>query len=218
MVTETYNFISTEAWKVFVSTYDLTAVQQNQFQKYAQLLVQENEKYNITAITTPTEIVADHFYDSLALVKLHDMKTAKSIVDVGSGGGFPGIPMAIMCPDSLLHLVEVNLKKVHFLKLVAQELGLTNIMIHTDDWRTFLRKFTLPVDIFIARASLPVEELLRIFKPSSRYQKSIFVYWASKKWVPTLSEKEYLDNCLPYVVGEKQRQLCFFKLKKTELV
>lgn len=213
MVIETYNFISTDAWKAFVSQYQITSKQQDQFQKYAQLLVQENEKYNITAITTPEEIVADHFYDSLALLKLRDMEKVGSIVDVGSGGGFPGIPMAIMCPHSSIHLVEVNLKKVYFLNLVTQELGLTNVVIHTDDWRTFLRKFQEPTDLFIARASLPVDELLRIFKPSSRYQNSIFVYWASKKWIPTLQEKEYLDNCLPYVVGEKQRQLCFFKSK-----
>lgn len=206
--------MATEAWTTLTNHYQMTPLQQQQFHAYARLLVQENEKYNITAITTPSEIVADHFYDSLALLKLHDMNVISSIVDVGSGGGFPGVPMAIMCPHVIINLVEVNLKKVHFLKMVIDQLGLTNVVIHTDDWRTFLRKFQEPADLFIARASLPVEELLRIFKPSSRYQQSLFVYWASKKWVPTLSEKEYLDNCLPYVVGEKQRQLCFFKSKK----
>lgn len=211
MVPETYNFITTDAWKILVDTYGLSPEQQQQFHRYAELLVQENEKYNITAITTPAEIVADHFYDSLALLKLHDVSTIRTLVDVGSGGGFPGVPMAIMCPNVVCNLVEVNLKKVHFLNLVSQELGLSNVVIHTDDWRTFLRKYEQPVDIFIARASLPVDELLRIFKPSSRYQSSIFIYWASKKWIPTLAEKEYLDNCLPYVVGKKQRQLCFFK-------
>jgi len=214
MVTETYNFIATDAWTTLITQYQMTPEQQQQFHTYAKLLVQENEKYNITAITTPAEIVADHFYDSLALLKLYDIKILKSIVDVGSGGGFPGVPMAIMCPDTMIHLVEVNLKKVYFLKLVIQELELTNVVVHTDDWRTFLRKFQEPADLFIARASLPVAELLRIFKPSCRYKNSMFVYWASKKWVPTLSEKEYLDNCLPYFVGEKQRQLCFFKLKQ----
>ena len=117
-----------------------------------------------------------------------------------------------MCPHITMNLVEVNLKKVHFLNLVAQELGLTNVVVHTYDWRTFLRKYTGVADLFIARASLQVDELLRIFKPSSQFKTSTFIYWASKKWVPTLEEKEYLNRCSSYTVGQKERQLCFFSM------
>jgi 16S rRNA (guanine527-N7)-methyltransferase len=207
-----YDFKATSAWKVFASSYDLSQGQQDQFEKYGTILLQENEKYNITAITSANEIVEDHFYDSLAPLKLYPMSSVKNLVDVGSGGGFPGIPLAIMCPDTKINLVEVNLKKVHFLNLVAQELGLKNVVVHTFDWRTFLRKYHEPADLFIARASLPVEELLRIFKPSSQFKSSTFIYWASKKWVPTLEEKEYLNTCSSYTVGQKERQLCFFSM------
>jgi len=214
MMTDLSQLTSSVVWKKFLKEYSISEQQQNQFQSFLQLLMQENAKYNITAIDSLDEIVADHFYDSLSLIKQHDMQTVRGLVDVGSGGGFPGIPLAIMCPYVRFNLVEVNLKKVHFLNLVIQELGLTNVIVHTDDWRTFLRKFQEPIDLFIARASLPVEELLRIFKPSSPYQQSIFVYWASKNWIPNSKEKEYLDKCLLYIVGEKQRQLCFFKHDK----
>ena len=98
--------------------------------------------------------------------------------------------------------------------MMAKELELENIIVHTYDWRTFLRKFEKPVDLFIARASLQVDELLRIFKPSSKYKNSVFVYWASKKWVPNQEEKEYLAKCSSYLVGEKERQLCFFSMNK----
>lgn len=205
----------TSSWKKLVTHYELAQHQQHQFYQYIQLLLQENEKYNITAIDSINEVIADHFYDSLALTKLYDMNQVQHIVDVGSGGGFPGIPLAIKNQEVQFCLVEVNLKKVHFLNLVIQALGLSNVTVQTHDWRTFLRTYQQPVDLFIARASLSVDELLRIFKPSSSYQDSIFVYWASKKWIPNLPEKEYLDSCLLYNVGEKQRQLCFFK-KLTE--
>ena len=207
-----YDFKQTEAWNIFVKKYSLSDDQQEKFEQYGQTLLEENEKYNLTAIISANEIVEDHFYDSLALLNLYDMNTVKSLVDVGSGGGFPGIPLAIMFPDTQVHLVEVNLKKVYFLNLVAQNLGLKNVTVHTFDWRTFLRKFQNPVDLFVARASLPVSELLRIFKPSSLYKTSTFVYWASKKWIPTLEEKEYLNKCQSYMVGKKERQLCFFSM------
>lgn len=198
-------------WQKFIEKYKISEHQQGQFRKYIELLLQENEKYNITAIDSVQEVVADHFYDSLSLTVKHDLSAVNRVVDVGSGGGFPGIPLAIMASNVQFCLVEVNLKKVHFLNLVVAELGLTNVEIRTEDWRTFLRVYRQPVDLFIARASLQLDELLRIFKPSSMYKNSIFVYWASAKWVPNLQEKEYLDTCSSYSVGEKQRQLCFFK-------
>ncbi len=197
-------------WDGFIAKFSINDKQAEQFKKYLDLVVQENQKYNITAITGAREIILDHFSDSLALLQASDSLAVQSIVDVGSGGGFPGIPLAIMLPSVQFHLIEVNNKKVHFLKLVSKELGLQNVTIHTDDWRTFLRTFKQPVELFIARASLQISELIRIFKPSSLFQDSKLVYWASKKWVPTTEEKEYLDTCLSYGVGEKERNLCFF--------
>lgn len=201
------------AWLAFAKQYELTSDQEHKFDTYLHLLLQENEKYNITAITNLSDVVSDHFFDSLAILKLHDMSTVKSLVDVGTGGGFPGLALAIMLPQTNIQLVEVNLKKVHFLNLVITTLGLTNVHVSTDDWRNFLRIWSNPVDMVVARASLPVTEILRMFKPSSMLKNSIFVYWASKKWVPTPSEKEYLKNCATYDVGQKQRSLCFFNNK-----
>jgi 16S rRNA (guanine(527)-N(7))-methyltransferase RsmG len=198
-------------WNKFVQTYTLDEVKQDKFKKYLDLIIQENQKYNITAITSNQGIIFDHFYDSLALQHLVEMDKVSAIADVGSGGGFPGIPLAILNDHITFHLVEVTLKKVQFLQMVADALGLKNIIIHTDDWRTFLRTFHEPINIFTARASLQLKELFRIFKPSSQYQQSLLVYWASKNWVTTEQESEYLDSCEEYQVGEKKRSLCFFK-------
>lgn len=197
-------------WRTFVKAYDIDQHRQEKFKKYFDLIIQENQKYNITAITSVKGVMLDHFYDSLGLLKLHDMSQVESFADVGSGGGFPGIPLAIMCPDVKVHLIEVNNKKINFLCMVAEELGLDNVVVHTSDFRTFLRTVKEPITMFTARASLQLDELFRIFKPSCYYKDSLLVYWASKNWVPTDAEKMYLKECKTYKVGEKQRSLCFF--------
>lgn len=203
------------AWNKFVQTYTLDKNKQDKFKKYLDLVIQENLKYNITAITSNQGIIFDHFYDSLSLQNFIEMDKIAALVDIGSGGGFPGIPLAILNDKITVHLVEVTHKKVQFLSMVAEELGLQNVVIHTDDWRTFLRTFQDPVDVFTARASLQLKELFRIFKPSSPYQNSLLVYWASKNWITTEQESEFLDSCEEYQVGEKKRNLCFFKNAKS---
>lgn len=198
-------------WQKFVQTYGVDEVKQGLFKKYLDLIVQENQKYNITTISSNQGIILDHFYDSLALQTFLETSTIASIADVGSGGGFPGVPLAIMNEQVSVHLIEVTQKKVQFLTMVIEALNLKNVIIHTDDWRTFLRTVHDPIDVFTARASLPLKELFRIFKPSSRYSSSLLVYWASKNWVTSEDEFEYLDSCEEYQVGEKKRSLCFFK-------
>lgn len=198
-------------WKKFVQTYDLDEVKQSKFKKYLDLIIQENQKYNITAITSNQGIISDHFYDSLSLQNFVEMDKISAMADIGSGAGFPGVPLAILNDHIMFHLVEVTTKKAQFLTMVAEALELKNITIHTDDWRTFLRKFHEPIDIFTARASLQLKELFRIFKPSSQYQQSLLVYWASKNWVNTEQDDEFLNSCEEYQVGEKKRSLCFFK-------
>ena len=80
----------------FVEKFSINDKQAQQFKQYLDLIIQENQKYNITAITGVREIILDHFYDSLALLSFCDMEKIQSLADVGSGGGLPGIPLAII--------------------------------------------------------------------------------------------------------------------------
>ena len=205
------NKLDQRYWNQLVKKYDLDQLLQEKFKSYFDLIVTENQKYNITAITSVKGVSLDHFYDSLALVKLYDLSNVKSIADIGSGGGFPGLPLAIMNPNIHFHLVEVNQKKINFLNMVVDKLGLQNVTVHSDDFRTFVRNFGQSVDIFTARASLSLKELTRIFKPSSLYKNALLIYWASTKWKPTSQESLYLQECKMYNVGDKQRSLCFFR-------
>ena len=100
--------INEQVWKTFVNTYKVSDKQQKQFKQFIDLLLQENKKYNLTAIVSIKDIILDHLYDSLAVVQSHDMNLYKSIGDVGTGGGFPGIPLAILYPEKQFHLIETK--------------------------------------------------------------------------------------------------------------
>ena len=203
--------IDTQVWKTFVHTYKISDKQQKQFKQFIDLLLQENKKYNLTAITSMKEVILDHLYDSLAPSKTIDMAAYKSIGDVGTGGGFPGVPLAILYPEKSIHLIETNKKKIAFLELVSEKLGLKNVTTHSIDWRTFLRNQDLDIDLFVSRASITVKELVRIYKPSSFYKESTLVYWASQHWKPESKEgKVHLKESKTYFVGTKKRALAIF--------
>ena len=94
------------------------------FEAYRRILLRENAKYNLTAITDPEEIAQKHFADSLSLLEAYDVQQSARLLDVGSGAGFPGAPLAITRPDLRVTLLESTAKKANFLRLLAEELDL----------------------------------------------------------------------------------------------
>lgn len=96
------------------------------FSKYRDMLLSWNEKMNLTSITNRDEIVIKHFVDSIAILRFID-PSDKMILDVGTGAGFPGIPIKIMCPDSSVVLLDSLNKRIGFLDEVISTLGLTGI-------------------------------------------------------------------------------------------
>lgn len=198
-------------WNSFFSFYNLNETQQNQFYKYLELLNEWNTMHNITSIVDPQSIILDHFWDSLSISKAIDLNLVKSIADVGSGGGFPIIPIKIMYPHLQVYPIEVIQKKVAFLEFISEKLNLENVTVSDLDWRTFLRQTNYKVDLFTARASLQIDELLRLFKPSCEYKDSKLIYWASKNWDPSEPQKKYVEQEYNYKVGDKSRKLVFFR-------
>lgn len=95
------------------------------FDRYAEMLTERNEKVNLTAITAPGEIRVKHFTDSLAAIDL--IKTGATVLDIGSGAGFPGIPLKIARDDISVTLLDSVNKKVAFMNDVIADLGLKNI-------------------------------------------------------------------------------------------
>lgn len=203
-------------WHRFIKDFKLSEVQQNQFARYFELLSEYNELFNLTAIIQPSEIVAYHFQDSLALSKVVDLEKIAMIADVGSGAGFPGIPLKIMFPHLDVILIEVTKKKIEFLELVCAELDLDNIIAMDIDWRTFLRKTDEPIDLFVSRASLHPDELIRMFKANCPYKDKKIVYWASKEWELSAKEEPYFEKEERYTVRSKERRLIFFAQSKNK--
>lgn len=203
-------------WGSFVGRFSLTELQQHQFLSYLSFLKEENKKFNITAITDFSAIVNDHFTDSLTLVEHFDLNKSHLLIDVGTGGGLPGIPLKIMFPHLKVVLIEVNQKKANFLEQLVVRLGLEHVEVCDQDWRSFVRGYDQVPDIVISRASLSVPELLRMFKPSSLLKDATLVYWASKYWNASLEESEFLKEEVSYHVEHKLRKLVFFQGVKSE--
>ena len=107
---------------------DLTAAQLQQFETYYAMLADWNTRVNLTAITEPEDVAKKHFLDSLAAAPY--LKTNASIVDVGTGAGFPGLPLLILRPDLRVTLIDSLQKRLVFLEAVLKELKLTAELVH----------------------------------------------------------------------------------------
>lgn len=207
------NAESISIWNDFSKNYTLSLEQLESFKRYADLLITANAQFNLTAITSVSRIVADHFKDSLSLKEFIDLSKLRMFADIGSGAGFPGLPLKILFPHIPVVLIEVIKKKRDFLAYVVEDLGLTDVIISELDWRTFLRKTDYPIDLFCARASLQAEELIRLFKPESSYKDATLVYWASRHWTPSSLVAPFIEREEQYTIEGKSRLYVFFSFK-----
>lgn len=108
---------------------ELTVTQREALLRYLALLQKWNRAYNLTAIRDPQEMLSRHLLDSLSVA---NFLTGKRILDVGTGPGLPGIPLAILYPERDFELLDSNGKKTRFLIEARQQLGLKNLVVHCD--------------------------------------------------------------------------------------
>lgn len=151
---------------------DATAL--DKLDRYAELLVEWNEKMNLTAITDPLGVTVKHFADSIAAVPLLPQQRGISVIDVGTGAGFPGIPFAIVRPDIQLTLLDSLNKRLIFLEEVCRELGLSVQRIHAraeEGGRNAALRERFDVATARAVAGLPVllEYCLPFVKPGGQF-------------------------------------------------
>lgn len=138
---------------------EISEKQIEQLENYAKLLISENKKYNLTAITEEESIFLKHFYDSITLSKIIQLND-QSLCDLGTGAGFPGLVLKIIFPNLDVTLMDATSKKCEFLKLVIKELGLEKIKVINDRVEEYAINNRELFDIVTARAVAPIKHLL----------------------------------------------------------
>lgn len=150
---------------------ELNDNQLEQLNKYYELLVEWNEKFNLTNITDKEQVFLKHFYDSLTLSKVVDLKQEESLCDIGTGAGFPGLVLKIVFPNLRVILVDSLNKRIEFLKEVIKELKLDNIEVYHDRAEEFAKSNIEKYDIVTARAVAHLSVLLEYSIPMVKINK-----------------------------------------------
>lgn len=159
----------TEALEDLGLAYDEETLRK--FRRYMELILEQNEKVNLTSITDPDEFIIKHYIDSVAIGNFSQMKEAQSIIDVGTGAGFPGIPLAILFPEKTFLLIDSLNKRIKIIQELACEIGLTNVAFRhgraeelAQD-KSFREQFDLCVSRAVANLAVLSEYCLPFVKP-----------------------------------------------------
>jgi 16S rRNA (guanine(527)-N(7))-methyltransferase GidB len=191
----------------------LTDVQKQQFIDYYELLIEKNKVMNLTAITEFQEVVTKHFIDSISLVKVCDLKNQK-LLDLGTGAGFPGIPLKIVFPDLDIVLLDSLNKRILFLNEVIQKLNLKNIIaIHgrAEDIGKD-KKYREQFDLCVSRAVAKLSSLSEYCVPFVK-KEGFFIPYKSGK-----VEEELIESAKAIkTLGTKLEDVKAFKLPGTDI-
>lgn len=192
----------------------LSGMQLNQFDKFYDLLVEWNKVMNLTGITEYQDVVEKHFLDSLSIVKIIDMNQIEYAIDIGTGAGFPGIPLKIAFPDINIVLLDSLNKRIKFLDHIIEELKLDGIRtIHgrAEDYAReagYREKFDLCVSRAVANLASLSEYCLPYVRVGGR-----FVSYKSGDIEQEISESERAIK----ILGGKVYQVEKFNLPGTEI-
>lgn len=190
----------------------LDKTQKEQFQRYYELLIEWNSFMNLTAITEYSEVLKKHFFDSLSIVKKIDLTEINNMIDIGTGAGFPGIPLKIAFPHLRVVLLDSLGKRVKFLNHVIEELKLEEIeAIHgrAEDFAKNV-KYREQFDLSVSRAVANLASLSEYCIPYTKIGGSFVSY----KSVKAEEEIQNAEKAIS-VLGGKVENICKFELLDT---
>ena len=168
--------------------------------RYANLLVEKNKVMNLTAITDPADIATLHFLDSVALLTLADFK-GKTVADVGTGAGFPGMPLRIVEPEIRLTLLDSLNKRIDFLKEVRDDLGFTDVNCVHARAEEFAAEHRESFDIVTSRAVANLQMLSELCLPLVK----IGGYFLSMKSVDSEEELNAAKRAIKTLGGQVEK-------------
>lgn len=175
---------------------ELTDKQIGQFRTYFEMLVEWNEKVNLTAVTEEQDVYLKHFYDSLTPLFYVDIEENISLCDVGAGAGFPSLPIKIVRPDLKITIVDSLNKRINFLNELTAELGLDKIHLVHDRAENFGQYTARHMfDVVTARAVANLNVLLELCLPLVR-TGGHFIVLKGKKGLEELGDSEFALDLL----------------------
>jgi 16S rRNA (guanine527-N7)-methyltransferase len=186
---------------------ELTDKQMEQFHLYFQLLVEWNEKMNLTAITVEKDVYLKHFYDSISLAFFEDFAQDKALCDVGAGAGFPSIPLKIVFPSLNVTIVDSLNKRIGFLTELVSALGLEQVSLYHDRAETFGQQdaFRGAFDYVTARAVARLNVLSELCLPLVKKEGFFLALKAAK------SEEELIEakKAIAILGGKFSKEISF---------
>lgn len=186
---------------------ELSELQKEQYRKYYDLVVEWNQKINLTAITEEDEFYTKHFFDSISLAFYKDYSNIESICDVGSGAGFPSIPLKILYPNLKVTIVDSLNKRIKFLNLVKDELGLTDcnfVHARAEEFgqnKEYRESFEIVTARAVARLNVLAELCLPLVKKDG--------YFLSLKAQKAEEETKEAINAIKLLGGKLEKDLEF---------
>lgn len=180
-----------------------------QFERFYHLLIEKNKVMNLTSITEEDEVIEKHFIDSLACCRVIEMNRINSLIDIGTGAGFPGIPLKIVYPEISVVLLDSLNKRVKFLKEVIESLGLSGVEAVHGRAEDIARKaeYRGNFDLAVSRAVANLSTLSEYCIPFVKVNGFFVSYKAGKG----LEEIKNIDSCMG-ALGSKIMQVDQFQL------
>jgi 16S rRNA (guanine527-N7)-methyltransferase len=186
-----------------------------QIQRYIEILLAWNEKVNLTAIRDPLEILYRHFCESMYASVAVPVENGR-LADVGSGGGFPGLPLKIIRPNLRVFLVESNLKKATFLAEVVRELGLKDAQVLVRRYEELSEEMA-PLDYVCSRALGEFPDFLEWAGSKQTGAKQV-ILWIGARDLPEIQKITTWDWHEPIAVPHSLRRLLLVGSRKSETV
>lgn len=185
----------------------------SQFSVFYEMLIETNQSMNLTAITEKKDVVLKHFIDSLSISRYYDFR-GQSVIDVGTGAGFPGIPLAILYPDTKFVLLDSLKKRLLFIDNVLSQCGINHVtLIHgrAEDYGRD-EKYREKFDYCVSRAVAPLPVLLELCTPFVR-KEGMFISYKGGQISEELAQAERALSELKCCLKETRE----YSIPETEL-